>query len=151
MAVGPVTFNYDYWVAQAPAFAGCSQVQGQAWFDLATTLCPNTAANPLGDLTSQALYLLTSHVAWLNAPRDAAGRPAQSGSPPPGVVGRISSASEGSVSVSSEWQGGTVNQAWFLQTQWGAMYWQMSSPLRTMRYAARPTVVANGAFPSRRW
>lgn len=152
MATGPVTYDYATWIAAYPEFSGCSSTQGETFFDMATFICPNTSANKFGEKTSQMLYLLTSHIAWLFAPRDAFGKPAATGSPAPPVVGRISSASEGSVSVSSEWSAGSPSpsQAWFLQSQYGALYWQASAGFRNMRYMARPTIVANGAFPFRR-
>lgn len=151
MAAGPITFSFADWTAAWPEFANCSPAQGQAWFDIASIYCPNTSANPFGDSTSTFLYMLTSHVAWLLAPRDPAGNPAAAGQSPPNIVGRINSASEGSVSVGAEWKGsGSPSQDWFVQTRYGALYWQATAAFRTMRYAARPTLVAHGIYPFRR-
>jgi hypothetical protein len=40
---------------------------------------------------------------------------------------------------------GTVvyGQAYYLQTQWGAMYWQATARFRTMRYIPAPPVCAD--------
>lgn len=147
---GPVTFNYATWVAGYPEFSLCNSDQGQAWFDRACLLCANATCNivfPTGNLPA-LLYLLTSHIAWLSAPRDAQGRPSATGQPPSPLVGRISSASEGSVNVSVEWKGsGSPSEDWYIQTPYGALYWQCTAWTRTFRYAARPTIVADGVYP----
>ena len=145
-----VAYNYATWIANYPEFAACSSAQGQAWFNRAGLFWANDGSglesNPT--IQEQLMYMLTSHLAWLNAPRDPNGNPAATGQPAPAVVGRISSASEGSVSVSTEWAGsGSPSAAWFIQTKYGAMYWQATAGYRTFRYAAQPTIVPTGAFP----
>jgi hypothetical protein len=152
-----VTFDFDTWVATYPEFAGCSAAQGQAWFDLADLYFANDSGNPAltaGDARfAQLVYMMTSHVAWLNAPRDANGAPAQAGQPASPLVGRVSSASEGSVSVQTDAgdaNAGSPSQAWYMQTKYGAAWWAATAPYRTARYAARPTYVPGtyGAFPA---
>jgi hypothetical protein len=150
MTTPAFTFSYPKWIAGFPAFANCSPTQGQAWFDRAGLYCENNVCNPAASagILETLLYLLTSHLAQLYAPRDENGCPAQSGSPPPPIVGRINSASEGSVSVGAEWDGsGSPSEAFFTQTQYGAEFWQATAQFRTMRYAAQPTVVAGSVFP----
>jgi len=49
-----------------------------------------------------------------------------------GAVGRTSSGSEGSVSFSLEMKS-PETAAWYMQTQWGVMYWEMTTKYRTMR------------------
>jgi hypothetical protein len=50
-------------------------------------------------------------------------------------VGRVTSASEGSVSVSFDYGTPTPGSgAWFQQSQYGAAFWQATSSLRGMRY-----------------
>jgi hypothetical protein len=145
-----VTYSYATWTGMFPEFSGCTDAQGLGFFNRATLMFTNTQGNPAfcdGNMEA-LLYLLTSHVAWLNAPRDASGNPAASGQPAPSVVGRISNASEGSVSVATEWNGsGSPSQAWFLQTRYGAEFWQATAQYRAARYQARPTVVGDVAFP----
>ena len=94
----PVTFDFAKWTTLFPEFALCSAGQGQNWFNIACLLCANSTASPLfcipvttGQPTAleTALYLLTSHVAFLSAPRDAKNRPAAAGKPPSSIVGRI--------------------------------------------------------------
>ncbi len=58
---------------------------------------------------------------------------------PLGVVGRISDASEGDVSVSAEWAAPpSVSAAYFLQTKYGAQFWQMTARYRTALFVPAP-------------
>lgn len=58
---------------------------------------------------------------------------------PLGVVGRISDASEGDVSVSAQWEApANANQAYFVQTKYGADYWTMTARYRTGLFVAAP-------------
>jgi hypothetical protein len=59
--------------------------------------------------------------------------------PPLGIVGRINNASEGDVSVASEWQAPpNANQAYFVQTKYGADYWAMTARYRTALFIPAP-------------
>lgn len=145
-----VTFDYDTWIGTFPEFSGVTAAQGEGFFNRAGLVFDNTESNPAfgsGNMP-MLMYLLTSHIAWLNAPRDGSGNPTTQGQQAPQVVGRINSASEGSVSVGSEWKGqGSPSQDWFLQTRYGAEFWTATAPYRTMRYRANPTIVYGGAYP----
>lgn len=150
-----VAFDFATWTALFPEFAACTPTQGQAWFNRAGLYFDNSPCNwalanncTLMNFTT-LMYLVTSHIAWMSAPRDANGNPAASGQPPSTLVGRISSATEGSVSVSAEWNGsGSPSEAFWLQTKYGAEFWTAISQYRTAIYSANPTVVAGGGlFP----
>lgn len=158
-----VTFNYSNWIALFPELAGISSAQAQLYFNLGNTVFANDACNPAyigaccggedaGLLQMTSLTdLVTAHIAWLMAPRDAQGRPSSTGpAPAQGIVGRVASASEGSVSVSAEWNsggGGSPSEAWWIQTPYGALFWQATAVYRTMRYAANPVQVYTGTGP----
>jgi hypothetical protein len=136
-----VTFVYADWVAEYPAFAAVNSAQATGYFNIATLYC----ANRLGIVQCpanllQLLWLLTAHIAWLFSPRDTNGNPSSTGTqPPPATVGRISQASEGSVSISTEYASQIPSSmAWFVQTPWGAAFWQATALYRTFRY--RPGV-----------
>ncbi len=59
--------------------------------------------------------------------------------PPLGIVGRINQAAEGDVSVSSEWQAPpNANQAYFVQTKYGADYWTFTARYRLGLFVAAP-------------
>lgn len=148
-----VEFDFDTWIANFPIFANVTPAQGQAWFNQAGLYFENAPCNwvigagcTLANFTL-LMYMATSHIAWMLALRDANGNPSATGNPPTTLVGRISSATEGSVSVSSEWKdSGSPSEAWWLQTTYGAMFWQALAAYRTAVYMAKPTIVAGGAY-----
>lgn len=78
----------------------------------------------------QLYYLLVAHIAMLSGALNPGGVP--------GAVGRTSSATEGSVSVSLEFNA-TMGASWFVQTSYGATFWAATAYLRSFRYVARPT------------
>lgn len=146
----PVTFDPVEFKASFPVFAGCTDGQLATFFRIAGLYCWNSTQNPAFASGNLALLLdlATAHVAWLNAPRDVQGNPSAAGSPPSPIVGRINTASEGSVSVGAEWNGsGSPSEAWWLQSQYGAMWWQATAQYRTARYLANPTIVAGVPGP----
>jgi hypothetical protein len=154
-----VTFDYTAWSALFPTLAASvSQPQAQLYFNLAQDFCDNTALSQLVcDLRrlTDVLNLLTAHIALLF----------QGINGNNSIVGRISNATEGSVSVAVEMPT-TMNAAWFNQTQPGAMAWQAMAPYRTALYVAAPQIPLsaqslpgfpgfnllpfNGGFPWRR-
>lgn len=150
----PVTFVYNDWAEQYPEFKNLPEPMAMGYFMRASFLCGNEGCNPLNGVTgmlSAALYLLTSHIAWLNAPRDANGNPTGGGGTPASpIVGRINTASEGSVSVGADMgdaTAGSPSQPWYMQTRYGAEYWAMTAGVRTARYVAQPTIVPGPVYP----
>lgn len=139
-----------------PDFANISQPYATACFQRATFLCQNNAASPVvarnnGDTTQLAYFLnlLTAHICWLNAPQ-INGQPNDgtgSVSPSP-LVGRISQAAEGSVSVATDLGSGVQPQgmAYYAQTKWGLEYWQASAGYRQGPYVPGVGPSAVGAF-----
>lgn len=144
--MGVVTFDPTAFVALFPEFAGCSTPQLQGYFDFSGLYCSNDICNPAFPfgILPQLLSLVTAHLAWMNAPRDAQGNPASQGQPASPLVGRINTGSEGSVSVGAEYQSsGSPSEAFFTQTKYGAEYWQATAQFRTGRYAAQPTLIGS--------
>jgi len=126
-----VAFNYAQWVGTFPEFAATmNQLQAQSYFGIATTIHRNDGGGPVNNSDQQLnlLNLVTAHIAKLFAPP----APGQS---PSGIVGRIASATEGSVAVQAAYSNNVSEQmAFFIQTQYGALYWTATSPFRTARY-----------------
>lgn len=126
-----VTFDPTAFVARYPEFSAVSPATLGAYFTEATIYLDNTDASRVQNLPQRALLLnmLTAHVAALNG----AGANEQGAQ---GVVGRINSASEGSVSVSTEYAGQTSSdfKAWLRQTQYGAAFLAATARYRTMVY-----------------
>lgn len=140
----PITFSYEAWVARYPEFSGVPQTAAQGYFDEATIYLRNDGTSPISTTALQAMLLnmLTAHIAALYAAQSQ-----RNGGGAPGLVGRISDAAEGSVSVSTDMgaeQPGSA--AWFQQTPYGASYWQATAQYRTARYRAGPRRVFN-AWP----
>lgn len=104
-----------------------TDAQLEMWFTQAESLLDNTDHSIVGKLEEREmlLFLLVRHFAAL-AERAAQG----------GLVGRIASATEGSVSVSADMGAVGSNAAWYLQTPHGATYWQLTAKYRRFRYVA---------------
>lgn len=126
-----VQFVYADWLAAYPVFSYLSEPRAQGYFDMAALYLRNDGTGPVvsAAVQTELLYLLTAHLAQLFAPPP-------SGTPT-GLVGRIASASEGTVSVSAEFPMNPDN-AWFLQTPYGAAFWQATSAFRRARYVPGP-------------
>lgn len=134
-----VVFDYSVWSARYPEFADTvSAGLAAMYFNEATAYLSNTVWGS-EDAGRQAMLLnmLTAHIAFLNA-----GTGAQPATP---LVGRITNASEGSVSVAVDMGTVTPSSAWFLQTKYGAAFWAATASKRTMRYIPAPFL------GSRRW
>lgn len=126
-----VTFDYDLWRQVYPGLAqNVSAEAGQFFFDQACLIFNNSPRSPERDVKVRRtlLYLLTAHIAQISTPVSGC-----SGSSGGGLVGRISSASRGSVSVSAEAPDVGAGAGWFSQTQWGLTFWQMTLKYRQMR------------------
>lgn len=125
-----VTFNYADWVARYPEFSSVSGSLAAIYFAEATLYHANDGTGPVKDAGVQALLLnmVTAHIAKRYAPK-------KNGEEASDLVGRITDAAEGSVSVSADY-GTTIGQqqAFWLQTKYGADYWAATAVYRTMRY-----------------
>ena len=107
-------------------FIKATDAQLNGYFLIAETFLDNTKCSVVRDLEQRKtmLYLLVAHIATITGM-------AESGNP---VVGRIGSATEGTVSVSLDYGTMGNNERWYLQTPWGAMYWQLTKKYRSMLY-----------------
>ena len=127
-----VAFDVAMFRARYPEFSSASDLLLASFFNEAGLYLSNTDASIVQDVTRRRLLLnmLTAHIAALSG--------ATGGGAGAAPVGRTSSATEGSVSASSEFvMPGT--HAWFTQTQYGAAYWQATINLRSFTYVAQPT------------
>lgn len=122
----------------------------QNYFLLATLVINNSCASVVSDAVERErlLNLLVAHIATLVPIQPAAG--AGSGA---SMVGPISSATEGSVSVASGYAARVADdEAWFAQTQYGFLVWQLIAQYRTFRYVAPAQCCGPaGAWPGRRY
>ncbi len=128
-----VAINYPFstWIAVYPQFTSTvSQAQFDGLvFPVATQNHANDGSGPVttSDAQTVLLGLMCSHVAQLLF--------GSSTQPLSALVGRISNATEGGVTVAAEMPAApNAIQAWLNQTQYGATYWVATKPYRTMRY-----------------
>lgn len=128
-----VVFNPAAFKARYPEFAQVADPTLSAYFLEAGLYLSNADNSPVQDLNRRALLLnmLTAHIGFVG------GALGSDGLPRP--VGRVASASEGSVSASFE-SATPGTAAWFQQSQYGAAFWQATVSLRSFRYIAQPTV-----------
>jgi Protein of unknown function (DUF4054) len=139
-----VTFDFTMFIALFAEFTPLGALLSEAYFMRATgSIISNSTTNPMyadGNLP-YLIYLVTAHVAALNCPRDANGNPSASGLPASQLAGRISSATQGSVTVQTEYpvNDPTAQQAYLMQTKYGQEYLAARAPYNTGHYLARPT------------
>ena len=127
-----VDFSFANFVAIYPQFATLSQPQVlQGALPVAELYCRNDGSGPVTNAETQTtlLNLMVAHICQLMF--------GVNGQPAAGIVGRISDATEGSVSVSADFPV-TPSNAWFMQTPFGAAFWQATAAYRTMRYVTGP-------------
>jgi hypothetical protein len=129
---GIVPFVYATWATRYPELsASVEEPLAQLFFNEATIYCDNTAGSLIQDDSvngqrEMILYMLTSHIAALNATIN--------GIAPSTLVGRIASAGQGSVNVSVDNQYPPGTAQWFQQTKYGAAYWAATAQFRLFRY-----------------
>lgn len=122
-----VSFNYAAWERLFPEFAYVTEETADLYFQMATTAHRNDAGGPVNDAGRQLtlLNLVVAHIAALFAPKKPGQDPAQP------LVGRINSAGEGSVNVQADYGTVSTQQQWWVQTRYGAMYWELTKPYRS--------------------
>ena len=132
------TFNWDAWEARFPELVPpVTQPMAEAYFAEATLFWANDGSGPVADVNQQLalLNLLTAHIAARNA--------VISGALPANLVGRITSASEGSVSVGVTLNVPPGSAEWFAQTRYGYDFWAATAGFRTMHYRPGPRRIFN--------
>lgn len=128
-----VTFVPADFKAAYPEFASVPDARTGVMFTIAAqSQLDNTDCSPVMDVSyrTQLFFMLVAHLLALfgAAPTSPNNRP----------PGRISSATEGSVTSAFEYNipVGSSMAAWYMQTAYGAMYWTVTAPFRSMQYYA---------------
>lgn len=119
-----------------PEFAGVADARCTSMFNIAaTTILDNTDNSPVmdADARTNLFYLLVGHLLVLYGGAPIVRADGTLNNTPPG---RISSATQGSVSTSFELQmpQGSALAAWYNQTQYGLMYWMATAQCRRFTY-----------------
>lgn len=98
-------------------------------FEEATLFLNNTNSSRIPVETRVLLLnMLTAHIMAINFGINGQGASS--------LVGRIASAGEGSVNVSTDMGPSTSQKAWYEQTKYGAAYWRASMAYRSATYIA---------------
>ena len=128
MTTGVVVFDPALFIARFPEFATVNADTLTAYFNESTLVLDNSDASIVQQIEQRTplLWLLTAHLAALYS--------GVNGQAPAQLVGRINNASEGSVSVATDYGTQPATAAWYLQTKYGAEYWQMTASIRAMHY-----------------
>lgn len=124
-----VVLDISKFRAMFPEFSNVTDVQLPFLFDQATDYLNNTDFSLVVDVTKRErlLYLLMAHLAYVRYGDN-------KGNGGSGLVGRLSSASEGSVSVSSEAGQVEFRYMWYTQSQYGMDFWQATKVYRMANY-----------------
>lgn len=123
-----VAFDYNAWSVRYPEFSpAVAAPLAQLYFNEAQFYCDNSANSiiiddSVGGQRSILLNMLTAHIAAMNI----------AGSSP--LVGRINSATEGSVSVQTQNDYPPGSAQWFQQTKYGAAYWAAVAQYRVAMF-----------------
>ena len=129
-----ITFDPSDFKATYPEFSSVSDARCTIMFAIAEqSILDNTDGSPVMDVDyrTQLFYMLVAHLLLIFGVSDT---PTANNTPP----GRISNATEGTVSFASEYKvpEGSMMAAWFLQTKYGAMYWTVTARFRSATYIA---------------
>lgn len=133
---GVVEFNVNKFRSLYPTLKSTDD-QLNWYFVESTMLLNNTSKSCVKNLTEREvlLFLLVAHFSILQQRIEGDNE----------VVGRISSASQGSVSVSLDNGQTTLSDKWYQQTPYGSKYWALTAKYRSFLYIA-----TNIAMPVRR-
>lgn len=152
-AITPVVFSFTEWQGDFPELSFITSGRALMCFNIA---CMRVDNGPCADFieTDQrklVLYLLTAHIALLmqqavtvDQPVDENGMaiPGSTASVSTGQTGRLASATEGSVSISTEaltTGDSSALERWLNTTQYGALVWQLLAPLFGPHYFPGPS------------
>jgi hypothetical protein len=123
------SFNGSAWMARYPEFRHVPLTLVESYFAEAGLYHSNDGSGPVRDAGQQLLLMgmVTAHIAALYARNE----DGEAASP---LVGRITNASEGSVSVQTQSDYPPGSAQWWQQSKYGASYWAATSGYRTMHY-----------------
>lgn len=135
---GVVIFEPAVFIVEYPEFTGIPTPALTKNFRHSTLQLNNSCGSLVRNAMTREILLglLTAHLTLLaNGTNDGAGNV----TPPVGIVGRIASATEGSVTVAAEYDAPpNASQAWLIQTKYGAEFWAATARFRTARYIPAP-------------
>lgn len=146
MTTGVATFDPAAFKARYPEFATLADTLLTAYFnEVALAYLDNTESSRVQSVEQRTvlLWMLVAHVAAING--------GVNGQAPSPLVGRVNTATEGSVSVGTDMGAVSGTAAWYLQTKYGASYWQATAQFRQMRYVPGASSCPYPAPPGPGW
>lgn len=135
---GVVVFDPAVFKTQFPEFSTIADAILNLNFSFAELQLNNTCKSGVKNAPKreQLLNLLVAHITQL--------RDGINGQPATGVIGRVSYAMEGSVAATVEMGTIVYGQAYYNQTQWGALFWISTAGYRTFHYVPPPPNCGDG-------
>lgn len=133
---GVAVFDPQMFLARYPEFNRVGIATLQAYFCEAGLYLNNSPCSIVQNVSKRLVLLnmLTAHIGFLGGALTCDGQPRP--------VGRVSDATEGSVSASFAYTEPTPGSGpWFNQTTYGAAFWQATTQYRSARYVPQPTRV----------
>lgn len=136
---GVAVWNPGIFLGRYPEFTAAYNLhisKFAGYFTEAGLYLNNCANSSIQDIPTRLMLLnmLVAHISFLAGDLNADGQARP--------VGRVSQASEGSVSATFDMNPQTPGTGpWFNQTQYGAAFWQATSSLRGFRYRPQRTVI----------
>jgi len=144
--MGAIVTSFDYatWVARYPEFSEVSEAAAESYWQEAQLYHANDGTGPVNLVAQQnlLLFMLTAHIAARYA--TPAGGAQASNTP----VGRISGATEGSVSAQFQNDYPPGSAQWYQQTKYGSDYWNATRQYRTAQYRLGPQRFYNPLYPN---
>lgn len=134
MATDPNVAALDYtaFSAMYPEFDTIPMQVVQAYFSLAGLYLNNSGCSVVSDVAVRTvlLYLVTAHLLATFV--------GVNGQAPSGIVGRVSSATEGTVSVEADVGDLAPSAAFWASTSYGYAFWAATASYRGARYIPGP-------------
>lgn len=131
--MGVVTFDYAVWSARYPKLAASvSPALADMYFAEAQLYVDNTPSTFITDPVALALILnmTVAHIATLES--------LQQGPESSPLIGPITTATEGSVTVSTTLTAPPGSRQWWIQTQYGMAAWAAMAPWARFLYVPGP-------------
>jgi hypothetical protein len=141
-------FDYNLWTLRYPALAAkVPEPLAVSYFAEAGLFLDNTDCSIVTDVAARLILLnmIVAHIAYGNG---------ASAASEAGLVGRISSVTEGSVTIATEFKGFSGDlAAYFSQSPYGVEYWAMTAGYRTAHYVpgVQPFLGVPGYLGGQRW
>jgi Protein of unknown function (DUF4054) len=135
---GVVAFDWTYFSTFFPECSAPGLGILQMVFNQAGLFCDNSPTSPVADSSVGGqrylfLHLITAHLSAIHY-----GTTGKNGQPATPLVGRINSATEGSVTVQTELKVPDGVPQYWAQTKYGIEFWAASSAYRQMFYIPGP-------------